>query len=262
MRHTDKTIVLLAGEGFSTRVVAAALRREFANVYVVIEEGRPTLKVLRSRIRMFGLLRGTGQILFRLVVPILRLLQAKRIRELEGEFDLTAEPVAAPVTRVSSANSKSARQLFAKLKPDVVVINGTRILREPILNSAPAFINMHLGITPAYRGVHGGYWAMVNHDESHFGTTIHFVDPGVDTGQVIEQSTTSTSPGDSFVTFPLRQLRVGVPMMIHAVDRYLTECNDAIVAKTSIPRVPPTSQQWFHPTLWGYVVNGVCTGVW
>ena len=41
---------------------------------------------------------------------------------------------------------------------------------------------MHAGITPQYRGVHGGYWAVVNNDPEHCGVTIHFVDKGIDTG--------------------------------------------------------------------------------
>src|SRR5438093_9923670 len=46
-----------------------------------------------------------------------------------------------------------------------VVVNGTRIISEAVLTASDAvFINMHAGITPKYRGVHGGYWALYNGD--------------------------------------------------------------------------------------------------
>ena len=46
-----------------------------------------------------------------------------------------------------------------------MVVNGTRILSRRMLESIDAvFLNMHVGITPKYRGVHGGYWALANGD--------------------------------------------------------------------------------------------------
>jgi folate-dependent phosphoribosylglycinamide formyltransferase PurN len=36
--------------------------------------------------------------------------------------------------------------------------------------------------------VHGGYWALAENNPQLVGTTVHFVDTGIDTGEVIEQS--------------------------------------------------------------------------
>ena len=39
--------------------------------------------------------------------------------------------------------------------PRVVIVNGTRIIQERVLQSVDAiFLNTHAGITPMYRGVH------------------------------------------------------------------------------------------------------------
>jgi methionyl-tRNA formyltransferase len=35
------------------------------------------------------------------------------------------------------------------------------------------FVNIHVGITPKYRGVHGTYWALVNNDVENSGVTVH-----------------------------------------------------------------------------------------
>jgi folate-dependent phosphoribosylglycinamide formyltransferase PurN len=50
------------------------------------------------------------------------------------------------------------------------------------------FVNIHVGITPKYRGVHGTYWALVNNDVENSGVTVHFVDEGIDTGNIINQA--------------------------------------------------------------------------
>jgi methionyl-tRNA formyltransferase len=44
---------------------------------------------------------------------------------------------------------------------------------------------VHAGITPRYRGTHGGYWVLLNNDPGHCGVTIHLVDPGIDTGSIV-----------------------------------------------------------------------------
>ena len=48
-------------------------------------------------------------------------------------------------------------------------------------------LNYHAGITPKYRGMNGGYWALATGDAGNFGATVHLVDAGVDTGGVLHQ---------------------------------------------------------------------------
>jgi folate-dependent phosphoribosylglycinamide formyltransferase PurN len=69
------------------------------------------------------------------------------------------------------------------INPDLVIVNGTRIISKKVLSSINSkFVNIHVGITPKYRGVHGTYWALVNNDVENSGVTVHFVDEGIDTG--------------------------------------------------------------------------------
>jgi folate-dependent phosphoribosylglycinamide formyltransferase PurN len=63
------------------------------------------------------------------------------------------------------------------INPDLVIVNGTRIISKKVLSSINSkFVNIHVGITPKYRGVHGTYWALVNNDVENSGVTVHFVD--------------------------------------------------------------------------------------
>ena len=63
------------------------------------------------------------------------------------------------------------------------------------------FINYHSGINPAYRGMFGGYFALANGEPEHFGATVHLVDEGVDTGEILYQSRLRTEPDDNFHTY-------------------------------------------------------------
>jgi hypothetical protein len=79
-----------------------------------------------------------------------------------------------------------------------------QILADAGLNTT--MINIHCGLTPKYRGVHGGYWALAQDDRAMCGVTIHLVSPGVDTGDILAQRTIEPTSADNFATYPHLQL--------------------------------------------------------
>lgn len=69
---------------------------------------------------------------------------------------------------------------------DVVVCIGTSILSPHVLAQlAVPVINIHGGYLPHYRGNHCFFFASWNADWERIGSTIHFVDHGIDTGDII-----------------------------------------------------------------------------
>lgn len=80
---------------------------------------------------------------------------------------------------MDSVISRIAVDLLQKLNPKEVVINGTRIISGNVLSCVPVyFINIHAGITPLFRGVHGGYRALYERDVGNCGVTVHLIDQG------------------------------------------------------------------------------------
>jgi methionyl-tRNA formyltransferase len=93
--------------------------------------------------------------------------------------------------------------------------------------------------------VHGGYWALANEDAAHCGVTVHLVDRGIDTGDVLYQETISPTDKDSFNTYPLLQLTRAIPLMKQALRD--------VSQRTLHPQKPDLpSRLWYHPTLWEY----------
>jgi methionyl-tRNA formyltransferase len=106
---------------------------------------------------------------------------------------------------------------------------------------------MHAGITPLYRGVHGGYWALAMGDRDHCGGTVHLVDPGIDTGEIVAQALIHPTPADNFTTYPVLQIAAGLPLMIDAVRAAL-----AVTLRRRAARAG-ASRLWSHPTLGQYL---------
>lgn len=249
---------MLARDVPSTRFVVGALRQRFGNVAVVLEDAPGAWAQLGSRIARLGAWRTFGQLVFKMAEPLLALPQSRRRRELRAALRAAYPPQPLDATRVASVNSAEARAAIQAIAPGVVVVNGTRIIGRKTLATADCFVNLHAGITPAYRGVHGGYWALVVGDDGNVGATVHRVDAGVDTGEVLAQVRVVPSSADGYFTLPLLQLLHGLPVLVEVVDRLLADG----VLPVGEPDMPAGSTQWYHPTLWRYLVTGVTKGVW
>lgn len=252
-------LAVLGNRGMSTKAIVNALIDDFDVVGIVIESPPPATKIVMARIRRLGLSTVIGQLLFQIiVVPLLRVLSFHRRRELIKLENLRFDELPQSLTySVRSANAPDAISILQRLAPDVVVVSGTRILSEKVLTSINAlFLNIHAGITPQYRGVHGGYWALAAGDRANFGVTVHILDCGVDTGTIIDQARLVPGAADNFTTYPLLQLGRGVPLLKDAIRRAV----DRRVIVAAKPLSSSQSRLWSHPTI-GEYLKGLARGV-
>lgn len=245
-------IVLLCTDGDSTRAVARVLRENFGaeNVAIIQEEPISRVEMAKRRAKKLGIVQTSGQVLFSLVVaPVLSRASKKRIGEIERQYDLKPTEELSGAVRIDSVNSDAGRAALVGANPRVVVLNGTRIVGKKTLRAVDApFINMHAGITPLYRGVHGAYWALAENKPELVGTTVHLVDEGIDTGNIIEQAFFETTENDNFATYPYLHTAAGLAALVRAVRRALDgdlETNGGIHGLESKLR--------YHPTIWEYL---------
>ncbi len=81
-----------------------------------------------------------------------------------------------------------------------VSMSFNQIFKTEIIN-LPKYktINCHAGMLPFYRGRNILNWALIN-DEKEFGITVHFIDEGIDTGDIILQRAYSITDNDNYGT--------------------------------------------------------------
>jgi len=254
-------VVVLAGPGDPTSIVSHYLADRFPDVVVVMEQPVPRLTLARRRARRLGWPTVLGQVAFVTVaLPLLRRSARRRISEILASAGLDTTPVAG-VRPVDSVNAPATAALLREIGPAVVVVQGTRIISDATLGSVPApFINVHAGITPRYRGVHGGYWALAEGRPDLAGTTVHLVDAGIDTGGVLARATFTPDPADSIATYPYRHLADGLPLLADQVGRVLAGADVRVAVLRDETDDEPSRLRW-HPTLWGYLRTRVTKGV-
>lgn len=85
-------------------------------------------------------------------------------------------------------NESEHVEAIIKLNPDIIVSFGCSIIRSKLLSIFKGrFVNIHLGLSPYYRGAGTNFWPIVNKELEFIGTTFMYIDEGVDTGEIIHQ---------------------------------------------------------------------------
>ena len=106
----------------------------------------------------------------------------------ENEFIESALKLRVPISQPKTVNSPRSIRWISDLKPDLCLsIAYNQILKQPVIGIPDkGFINFHAGKLPNYRGRNVINWAIIN-GEAEIGITAHYIDEGIDTGDIILQ---------------------------------------------------------------------------
>jgi methionyl-tRNA formyltransferase len=118
-------------------------------------------------------------------------------RKYGAELMATASGYAERVLDASRLQQHQTLQIIRDLNPDVgVSIMLGYILRRALLELLPiGCINLHISFLPFNRGTYPNVWSIV--DGTPAGVTLHYIDEGVDTGDIIAQTPVHVEPVDT-----------------------------------------------------------------
>ena len=111
-----------------------------------------------------------------------------------------------------------------KLGPDLIVAAGfMRILSPEFVEHFPGqIINSHPSLLPQYPGAHAVRDA-IEANATVTGCTVHFIDHGVDTGEIIAQAQVKVQPGESEAELHERIKAVERALLPQSVEQLLSE---------------------------------------
>jgi methionyl-tRNA formyltransferase len=97
--------------------------------------------------------------------------------------------------------------LVKRAEPDVVVVNSWYTWMPPELYTLPLHgtLNLHDSLLPKFTGFSPVLWALIS-GESEFGLTIHRMDDGLDTGDILIQRSLPIGPTDTGTELVMRGL--------------------------------------------------------
>ncbi|SFO92099.1 Folate-dependent phosphoribosylglycinamide formyltransferase PurN [Mesorhizobium sp. NFR06] len=252
-----RPIVVVTEGGPHIWAIVNALADRVGPVSVILEAPESKKRLLLGRARRQGWVSAGGQLGTMVLTRLGKRFLAGHAARLIAEERLDTEPrQGQTIIHVPSANGPECLEAVIKINPGVVLLAGCRLLSKDTLAKMPCpVLNYHAGIAPKYRGMNGGYWALASGDRENFGTTVHLVDAGVDTGGVLKQARGKPKAGDTIASYALRQAAFSRDVCAEAVK-------DALAGRlaTIDPGLP--SKQWFHPTIWFYLWTGLTKRIW
>ena len=122
---------------------------------------------------------------------------------------------------------KKLIELIKEHKIDLIILAGyLRILSKEFINAFPnKIINIHPALLPKFggKGMYGEkvHEAVLKEKEKESGCTVHFVDNGIDTGQIIAQKKIPVLEGDNVETLQKRILLEEHKLLVESIKKVL-----------------------------------------
>ena len=172
-------------------------------VAIVFDRDPPTARKKWASFKRNIRREGYGYLYYKIFVSIRDFLDARAqaiVPALEVERTLAdsfpqrsfslrslSERTGIPTREVDDLNGPEAVELIRGLGADLGVVLGARTLKRSTF-SVPRMgcISLHKGKVPEYRGTPPGFWELYD-GIPQAGVTVHFVDDGLNTGDVLEE---------------------------------------------------------------------------
>jgi len=164
----------------------------------------------------------------------------------EASVKLTADRNLLPVYQppFERINTPEFVALLSKLQPDLIVsMHYPVIFKRAILEIPPlGCVNEHPSRLPAGRGMTPSHWHMLIGD-THNWITLHYLDEGIDTGDVISQGSVEITLEDTGVTTSRKLSEEGQRIFREALP---------LIQEGKAPRIPQDQIEGVEPSYYSW----------
>ncbi len=116
-------------------------------------------------------------------------------------------------------NTASTLEFLESGGVDCVLVYGTSLIRRPLIDRWPGrMINLHLGLSPYYRGTATNFYPLLNDEPEYVGATIHLIDPGIDSGAIFAHARPTISADDRPHTIGCKAIQAGIDTLIAVLN--------------------------------------------
>jgi methionyl-tRNA formyltransferase len=125
-----------------------------------------------------------------------------------------------PILQPKTLRAEPIQEELRALGADVFVVTAFGLILPPaVLDATPnGCLNVHFSILPQLRGAAPVQWALIEGHE-RTGVTIMQMDPGLDTGPIVEIAETPIEPEDDAGRLEARLAHMGADLLVRVLDR-------------------------------------------
>ncbi len=127
-----------------------------------------------------------------------------------------------PVLQPLSVRDEQSQAALAALQPDLIVVAAYGLLLPPAVLDLPRFgcLNVHGSLLPRHRGA-APIAAAILAGDKQTGVSLMRMDPGLDTGPVLDRATLTIAPDDTTGTLTQKLAALGAELLLSTLPRWL-----------------------------------------
>ena len=145
-------------------------------------------------------------------------------RVIAAEAEVFGRPRFAPANvtqlpiKMGDLNMLELETFGTALEADVFVIFGAGYIKGPLCEYLVArrAVNIHMGVSPYYRGSATNFWALYDNRPEYVGATIHLLTAGLDSGPILFHALPRAEALDPFL-LGMRAVRVAHEAMVERI---------------------------------------------
>ena len=166
-----------------------------------------------------------------------------------AEADFVGEGKSCAVRRIGPVelNGESTLRFLESAGIDTVAVFGTNLIKPPLLGRWPGrMVNLHLGLSPYYRGTATNFYPLLNEEPEYVGATVHLLDSRIDGGPILRHARPTIVAEDMPHTIGCKAIKAGIDKMI-AVLRDLAAGRLVPVPQWEVPHPRLYLRKDYHP---------------
>ena len=121
-------------------------------------------------------------------------------------------------------NDSAVASFISDFKPDLVVVSGTNLLKEPLINEIHKHgkvINLHTGISPYIKGgPNCTNWCLFLREFNLIGNTVMWLDKGIDSGNIITTEMTPLTGEESLLDLHIKVMDHAHMLYTESIRRF------------------------------------------
>ncbi|WP_078127601.1 formyltransferase family protein [Leptospira alexanderi] len=141
-------------------------------------------------------------------------------KKIFGDIDFLPNNVRTLAVKSGDLNILTMKQLGDALLSDLFVVFGSSYIKGWLIDFliSKNALNIHMGLSPYYRGSSCNFWALYDGNPAYVGATIHMLSKGLDNGNMLFHCIPKLKEGDTSFDFTMRSVLVAHEGLVEAIQ--------------------------------------------
>lgn len=140
-------------------------------------------------------------------------------RKIFHDINFLPENVRTLAIKSGDLNGLDKNQLSQALSSDLYVVFGASYIKGWLIDFLveKKAVNIHMGLSPYYRGSSCNFWALYDERPSYVGATIHMLSKGLDSGEMLFHCVPKLANSDTAFDFTMRAVLAAQKGLVETV---------------------------------------------